>query len=75
MFLVLCRDQQAPTGWKPITLTAAETPEQAAREGNPGHTCEIAVVEWNPTLYTVAVEPTITPKVNEPDTEPEEEPE
>lgn len=52
MFLVLAQDPAAPTGWKPVTLTAAETPEQAAAEGNTGSPCQIAVVPWEPQYFT-----------------------
>lgn len=59
MYLVLRKDDQAPAGWTPIVLTAAETPETAAAEGNPGHDSELAVVEWDPTIFQLRTEPVI----------------
>lgn len=60
MFLILKRNPNAPTGWETVTVSDAETPEEAAKEGFPGVDCELAVVDWPAPTFSVSAKPTVT---------------
>jgi len=60
MFLVMKANPSTPTGWEPVTLSGAETAEEAAKEGYQGSTDQLAVLEWNPSNFRVETKVEIT---------------
>jgi len=47
-------------------MTAADTPQQAAAEANPGHDCTLAVIDWKPATFDLTSEPVVTERDDSP---------